>query len=336
MKEYNNLVKDIKNKNFLPIYFLEGEEPFYIDKISRLLEENVLTEEEKAFNQNIIYGNETDVDQIVSLAKQFPMGADKQLIIVKEAKNLAFEKSETFENYIKNPQPSTILAINFKYKSLDKRKSLTKLLGKQGYIFSGEKLYDNQVPGWIGSLCQSLGIEIDEKSKALLAEFLGTELSRIDNEIRKLQMILGSPKKITPEIIEQNIGISKEYNNFELRKALVEKNITQTYKIIDYFEKNPKANPMVLTFGTLISLFTNILIVHTLPVKTPQNIAKELRINPFFANEYLTGIKNYSLKKTTACIAYLRNADMKSKGVNSSSQATTKDILMEMAYKILH
>lgn len=336
MKEYNNLVKDIKNKKFLPIYFLEGEEPFYIDKISNLLEENVLNEDEKAFNQNIIYGTESDLDQIISLSKQFPMGAERQLLIIKEAKGLAFDKSEAFANYVKNPQPSTILAINFKYKSLDKRKSLTKLLTKQGYIFSSEKLYDNQVPAWIGSLCQSLGLEIDEKSKALLSEFLGTDLSRIDNEIHKLKLIIGEAKKITPEIIERNIGISKEYNNFELRKAIVEKNSTQAYKIVDYFEKNPKANPIVVTFGTLISLFSNILIVHTLSVKTPQNIAKELRINPFFANEYLTAIKNYSLKKTTACIAYLRDADMKSKGVNVSSLATNKDILMEMLYKILH
>ncbi|WP_128331536.1 DNA polymerase III subunit delta [Apibacter sp. HY039] len=336
MKEYNNLVKDIKNKKFLPIYFLEGEEPFYIDKISTLLEENVLNEDEKAFNQNIIYGTESDLDQIISLAKQFPMGSEKQLVIIKEAKGLAFDKSDTFENYIKNPQPSTVLAINYKYKSLDKRKSLTKLLNKQGYLFSSEKLYDNQVPAWIGSLCQSLGLDIDEKSKALLSEFLGTDLSRIDNEIHKIKLILGNSNKITPEIIERNIGISKEYNNFELRKAIVEKNLSQVYKIVDYFEKNPKANPIVLTFGTLISLFTNILIVHTLPIKTPQNIAKELRINPFFANEYLTAIKNYSLKKTTACIAFLRDADMKSKGVDVSSQATTKDILMEMLYKILH
>ncbi|PQL95431.1 DNA polymerase III subunit delta [Apibacter adventoris] len=336
MKEYNNLVKDIKNKKFLPIYFLEGEEPFYIDKISNLLEENVLNEDEKAFNQNIIYGTESDLDQIISLSKQFPMGAERQLLIIKEAKGLAFDKSEAFANYVKKPQPSTILAINFKYKSLDKRKSLTKLLTKQGYIFSSEKLYDNQVPAWIGSLCQSLGLEIDEKSKALLSEFLGTDLSRIDNEIHKLKLIIGEAKKITPEIIERNIGISKEYNNFELRKAIVEKNSTQAYKIVDYFEKNPKANPIVVTFGTLISLFSNILIVHTLSIKTPQNIAKELRINPFFANEYLTAIKNYSLKKTTACIAYLRDADMKSKGVNVSSLATNKDILMEMLYKILH
>lgn len=336
MKEYNNLVKDIKNKKFLPIYFLEGEEPFYIDKISNLLEENVLNEDEKAFNQTIVYGTETDLDQIISLAKQFPMGAERQLIIVKEAKGLPFDKSETFENYIKNPQPSTILVINFKYKALDKRKALTKLLNKQEYIFSSDKLYDNQIPTWIGSLCQSEGLEIDEKSKALLSEFLGNDLSRIDNEIHKLKLILRDSKKITPEIIEKNIGISKEYNNFELRKAIVEKNAAQAYKIVDYFEKNPKSNPIVLTFGTLVSLFSNILIVHTLPIKTPQNIAKELRINPFFANEYLTAIKNYSLKKTTACIAFLRDADMKSKGVQVSSQATTKDILMEMIYKILH
>ncbi|MDR2123234.1 MAG: DNA polymerase III subunit delta [Flavobacteriaceae bacterium] len=336
MKEYNNLVKDIKNKKFLPIYFLEGEEPFYIDKVSDLLEEHVLTEDEKVFNQNIIYGNEVDIDQIISLAKQFPMGAEQQLVIVKEAKGLAFDKSETFEAYVKNPQPSTVLVINFKYKTLDKRKSLTKLLAKQGYIFSSEKLYDNQVPAWINSLCLSLGLGTTEKSNALLAEFLGTDLSRIDNEIHKLKLIVGNSGKITPEIIERNIGISKEYNNFELRKAIIEKNSTQAYKIIDYFDKNPKANPIVLTFGTLISLFTNILIVHTLPVKTPQNISKELRINPYFANEYLTAIKNYSLKKTTACIAYLRDADMKSKGVDVSSQATSRDILMEMLYKILH
>ena len=152
MKEYNNLVKDIKNKQFLPVYFLQGDEPFYIDKINDLLEANVLKEEEKAFNQNIVYGTESDLDQLISLAKQFPMGADKQLLVIKEAKGLPFEKSEAFENYIKNPQQSTVLVINYKYKSLDKRRSLTKLLTKQGYIFSSEKLYDNQVPAWIGTV----------------------------------------------------------------------------------------------------------------------------------------------------------------------------------------
>ncbi|MDR3273535.1 MAG: DNA polymerase III subunit delta [Flavobacteriaceae bacterium] len=336
MKEFNNLVKDIKNKQFLPIYFLEGEEAFYIDKVSELLGNNVLSEEEKAFNQNIIYGLETDLDQIISLAKQFPMGAERQLVIVKEAKNLPFDKSEAFENYVKNPQISTVLVVNFKYKTLDKRKSVSKLLAKNGFLFTSIKLYDNQIPAWIGSLCQSLGLEIDEKSKALLAEFLGNDLSRIDNEVHKLQLIMGNSKKITPEIIERNIGISKEYNNFELRKAIVEKNVTQAYKIVDYFDKNPKSNPLVLTFGTLISLFSNMLIVHTLDVKSPQNIAKELKINPFFAGEYLTAIKKYPLKKTTACISYIRNADLKSKGLNVSSLASNKDILMEMLYRILH
>jgi len=336
MKEFNNLVKDIKNKRFLPIYFLEGEEPFYMDKISELLEDNVLSEDEKAFNQNVIYGLEADLDQIVSLAKQYPMGAERQLIIVKEAKGLAFDSSEAFENYVKNPQLSTVLAVNFKYKTLDKRKSVSKLLAKNGLLFTSTKLYDNQVPAWIGSLCQSLGLEIDEKSKIMLAEFLGNDLSRIDNEVRKLQLIMGNSRKITPEIIERNIGISKEYNNFELRKAIVEKNVTQAYKIVDYFDKNPKANPLVLIFGTLISLFSNILIVHTLDVKSPQNIAKELKINPFFANEYLTAIKNYPLKKTTACISYIRDADLKSKGLNASSLVSNKDILMEMLYKIFN
>lgn len=340
MKNFESLVKDIKNKNFLPIYFLEGEEPYYIDKISELLEKEVLSEEERGFNQTVVYGMETNLDDLIGLAKQFPMGAERQVVVVKEAGNLSFEgkagNKSAFESYVENPQLSTVLVVNYKYKSLDKRKSLSKLLAKNNFLHTSVKMYDNQIPAWIGDLCKNKGLAIDEKSKAMLTEYLGNDLLRIENEIEKLRLILGDKKAITPELIEKNIGISKEYNNFELRKAVVERNLTMAYKIVDYFGKNQKNNPIVVTLSALNSLFTNIIIAHTTADKSQKNLAAELKVSPYFVGEYFTAMKNFPLKKATGVIAILRETDMKSKGLGVSSQADMRDILMEMMYKIFH
>lgn len=336
MKEFETLIKDIETGNFSPIYFLEGEESYYMDKITDSLEKHVLREEEKEFNQSIVYGQETTLENILSLAKQFPMGADKQLVIVKEAQNISFDSKNNFEAYIENPQNTTILAFAYKYKNIDKRKSFAKLLSKKKYLFTSSKLYDSQLPEWIGKLCKFSGLIINEKGKSLLAEFLGNDLSRIENEINKLKLILGDKKEITAELIEKNIGISKDYNNFELRKAIINRNYIQAYIIADYFGKNQKTNPITLTISTLYTLFSNLIIVHSLEDKSKTNIAKELKINPFFVNEFFEGIKNYPLKKCTRIISILRIGDQQSKGINVSSQTKSKDILIEILYKIFH
>jgi len=328
------LIKDINNKNFLPIYFLAGDEPFFIDKITKALEDQVLTEEEKGFNQTIVYGQDVDMGNLIGIAKQFPMGSDRSLVIVKEAQHLS-RSIDQLVNYAENPQTTTVLVINYKGKSLDKRTKLYKSIQASKSYFEFKKLYDNEVPAWIENRVAQSNIAIDTKAKFLLAEFVGSDLSRLDNEIEKLATIVGKGNKITPDQIERNIGFSKDFNNFELRNALVLKNLAKAAQIIKYFGKNPKDNPLVLTITSLFSLFQNIIILHTLSDKSKANAAKELGVHPFFVEEYFTAAKNYPLKSSTKIISLIREYDLKSKGVNSTGNTSQADLLMELVIKIM-
>lgn len=328
-----NIIKDIKNKKIAPIYFLMGEEPYYIDLISKTIENEVLTEEEKGFNQNIIYGNDVDMSTILSYAKQFPMGSEKSVVIVKEAQHLS-RTIDQLESYAMQPQPSTVLVFNYKGKTLDKRKKLYKEIQKNGVLYESKKLYDNQLPDWIENKAKTYGFQIETKAKFLMAEFLGSDLSRIDNELEKLKLVASSGT-ITPEIIEKNIGISKDYNNFEFRKAIETKNGIQAYKIAKYFSENPKDNPLVVTLSILYQLFSGIIIYHSLSDKSQANVARELKINPYFVKDIQMAAQNYPLKKATRIISLLREADVKSKGVGTSGNVTDGDLLKELIFKIL-
>jgi len=260
MEAVKAIVTDIKQKNLKPVYFLMGEEPYYIDKISDFIADNVLTEDERGFNQMSLYGKETSIDEIVSNAKRFPMMAEHQVIIVKEAQEL----SRTIENlisYVENPQPTTVLVICYKYKKLDKRKKLYKAVQKNGVLFESKKLYENQVADWIRKVLNGKKYQISPKASALLVEFLGTDLSRINNELEKLFLVVPLGSEITPAHIEEHIGISKDYNNFELKKAIGERNITKAGKIVTYFSQNPKDNPFVLTVTLLHSFFTPAIVI---------------------------------------------------------------------------
>lgn len=334
MNEVKQLVTDIDNGDLKPIYFLMGEEPYYIDKISDYIEENVLAEEEKGFNQIVLYGRDVTIEDIIGHAKRYPMMADKQVVIVKEAQELS-RTIEKLSGYAENPQPSTVLVLNYKYKKIDKRKSLFKTLIKTGVVFESKKLYDNQVEDWIRRVLSFKEYSITPKAAQMLVEFLGTDLSKIDNELRKLQIILPKGTQITPDHIEMNIGISKDFNNFELRKAFGEKNVVKVHQIINYFADNPKDNPMLLTVSSLFNFFTQLLHLHGMIDKSPRSIASALRINPYFVNEYQTAAKNYPMKKLSSVIAILRDVDVKSKGVGANALPNS-DLLKELAVRILN
>ncbi|WJJ95580.1 DNA polymerase III subunit delta [Algibacter luteus] len=334
MDEVKQLVSDIKSKNLKPIYFLMGEESYYIDKISDFIEDNVLAEEERGFNQMVLYGRDVTVEDIVGNAKRYPMMAEHQVVIVKEAQDLS-RTIEKLASYAESPQPSTVLVINYKYKKIDKRKSLYKAIKKTGIVFESKKLYDNQVADWIRRVLSPQNYTITPKAAQMLVEFLGTDLSKISNELEKLQIILPEGTQITPDHIEENIGISKDYNNFELRKAIGERNALKAYKIVNYFADNPKENPMVVTVSLLFSFFSQLLHFHGLADKSPRNVASALKINPYFVNEYITAARNFPMRKVSAVVSALREFDVKSKGVGSNA-VPQGDLLKELLVRIFN
>ncbi len=334
MNEINQIVSDIKSGNIKPVYFLMGEEPYYIDKISDYIEQNVLDESEKGFNQAVMYGRDVSIEEIVASAKRFPMMAERQVLIVKEAQDLS-RNIEKLTSYVENLQPSTVLVLNYKYKKLDKRKKLYKAVAKNGLIYESKKLYENQVADWIRRVLGGKKYQVEPKASQMLVEFLGTDLSKIYNELEKLMTILPVGTIINPEHIEDNIGISKDFNNFELRKAVGEKDILKANRIINYFSQNPKNNPLVMTISLLNSFFTQLLIYHGLKNKSRDNVAKVLGIRPFFVVDYITAGKNYPMRKVAQIIALLRDADVKSKGVGASNQSQG-DILKELLFKMMH
>lgn len=310
-----------------------GEEPYYIDKLSDFIEQNVLSEEEKGFNQTVLYGRDVTIDDIVSTAKRYPMMAERQVVIVKEAQELS-RTIDKIESYLENPMESTVLVFCYKYKTLDKRKKATKLLAQKGIVYESKKLYENQVGDWIKRVLAGKKYSIEPKAAAMLVEFLGTDLSKINNELEKLQIILPAGSTINPQHIEENIGFSKDFNNFELLKALGSRNQAKAFHIAHYFSENPKANPLVVTTGIVFGFFVKVLKYHGLKDKNPKNVAVALGISTYFLNDYDVALKNYPMKKVSQIITSLRKIDVKSKGVGANlSQA---DLLKEMLYTIFN
>ncbi|AYN03914.1 MULTISPECIES: DNA polymerase III subunit delta [unclassified Flavobacterium] len=334
MDEVIKIVNDIKAGNIKPIYFLMGEEPYYIDKLAEYIEKNILSEEEKGFNQTVLYGRDVSVDDVVSAAKRYPMMADRQVIIVKEAQDLS-RTIDKLEAYATNPMETTVLVFCYKYKTLDKRKKVTKLLGQKGLVYESKKLYENQVGDWIKRVLSGKGYSIEPKANAMLVEFLGTDLSKINNELEKLQIILPKGTAITPTHIEENIGFSKDYNVFELRKAIGERNQIKAYKIAENFAHNPKDYPIVMTTGLIFGFFIQLLKYHGLKDKNPKNVATAIGVNPYFLKEYDLAIKNYPMRKVSQVVSALRDIDVKSKGVGANALPQS-DLLKEMLYKIFN
>jgi len=311
-----------------------GEEVYYIDKISDYIQDNVLSDEEKGFNQMVLYGRDVTIEDIVSHAKRFPMIADKQVVIVKEAQDLSRTIDKLVE-YAKNPQPSTVLVLCYKYKSLDKRKTVYKAIKKTGVIFESKRLYDNQVPDWIRRTLSTKGYKITPKASQMLVEYLGTDLSKINNELEKLQIVLPQGTEISPLHIEENIGISKDYNNFELLKAIGSRNSAKAFKIVNYFGENPKDNPMVVTVSLLFNFFSRLLQLHGMNDKSPRSVASALRVKPYFVSDYLEAARHFPMRKVSEIIAIIREFDLKIKGVNSNA-VPQKDLLKELLVRILH
>ncbi|HOP00220.1 MAG TPA: DNA polymerase III subunit delta [Bacteroidales bacterium] len=331
---YEQIIADLKKRIFRPVYFLAGEEPYYIDLITDFLEQNVLDEAEKSFNQVIYYGEDTSVPSIIDTARRFPMMSTHQLVIVKEAQTL--KKIEELLVYIEKPLISTILVINYKYKVPDKRTKFFKYLNSQGFYFESPRLRDHQVTAWIEKYLMTKGIKTDPSASAMLTEYLGTDLQKIANELEKLLITLKNDKPvITTALIEKNIGISKDFNNFELQKAVGEKNILKANMIVNHFAANQKDNPIVLTIASLLMHFSRLLTYHYLTDKSRNNVASALKINPYFVNEYEISASKYNAAKTIKVIGLLRTYDMKSKGFGDLS-SEPGDLLRELIYKILH
>jgi DNA polymerase-3 subunit delta len=331
-EKVKKIVDEIKRGDIKSVYFLMGEEAYYIDAIATFIEGAILSEEEKGFNQVVLYGRDVSIDDIVSQAKRYPMMAERQVVIVREAQEL----SRTIENlvpYVENPQLTTVLVFCYKYKTLDKRKKLSKAIAKNNVLFESKKLYENQVPDWIRRVLSGRGHTITPKAGQMLVEFLGNDLGKINNELEKLRLIIEPGEQITPELIEDNIGISKDYNNFELQKAIVDKNVKKTFAIMQYFSQNPKNNPLVLTLAILYGFFAKVLKYHSLSNKA--DALKVLRVSPYFLKDYEQAAKNYPMKRVSAIIASIRDIDMKSKGVGVSNLSQA-DLLKELLIKIFN
>jgi DNA polymerase-3 subunit delta len=331
--DFKQLLHSIRNKDFKPIYILHGDEPYFIDKISNVIEENALEEHERDFNQTIIYGRDADLVSLISELKGYPMMSERRLVVLREAQE--FKQIEQLESYVESPLDTTIFVICYKYKTLDKRKKVTKLFEKSGLVFESKKLYENQVGQWINRVLQAKKYSIEPKASAMLVEFLGTNLEKINNELEKLQIILPVGSTISANDIEENIGFSKDYNIFELRKAIGEKNQLKSYKIAQYFSENHKDHPMLMTTGMLFSFFVQLLQYHGLKDKNPKNVAAVLKVNPFFLKDYDIALRNYPMKKVSKIVTLLRDIDVKSKGVGSNS-LPQHELLKEMLVGIFN
>ncbi len=312
-----------------------GEESYYIDLIADYITDNVLSETEKEFNLTVVYGADVDIATVINAAKRYPMMSEYQVVIVKEAQ--AIRNMEELSFYLQKPLNSTILVICHKHGTLDKRKKLVAEVEKVGILFESKKIKDSQLPVFINSYMKRKGIDMEPKASAMLADFVGTDLSRLTGELEKLIITLpAGQKRVTPEQIEKNIGISKDYNNFELRSALVEKDILKANKIIKYFEENPKTNPIQMTLSLLFNFYSNLMLSYYSPEKTEQGIASWLGLkSPWAARDYLTAMRRYNGVKTMQIIGEIRYADAKSKGINNASMSDG-DILRELVFKILH
>ena len=334
-----SILKDLKEKKYAPVYFLQGEETYYIDMISDFIEDNVLTEAEKGFNQTILYGRDVATNVILTNARRFPMMSERQVVIVKEAQAVNDINKEAGQklltDYIQNPVPSTILVFCYKNKTLDKRKSLGKLIEKHAVALTTKKLYDNQVPAWVESYMKSKGFGITPKATQMLSDSIGNDLERLANEIDKMLINFKEKIQIDEGVVQKYVGISKDYNVFELQKALITKDVIKANKIVNYFEANSKKNPIIPIIAILFSFYSKLLIAFHAKDKSERNLASVLKVSPYFVKDYMFAMKNYNPMQVVNNIHYIREADLKSKGVDNIS-ATEGQILKELVFKLLH
>jgi len=330
---YQSVLKDLHQGKYAPVYLFDGDEPFFIDKLSDYIEEHALDESEKAFDQVVLYGKDVDALVVVDEIKRYPMMGGRRLVIVKEAQNL--KNPELLMNYVQNPLPNNILVLAHKYKKMDGKKAVTKYLRTHHVYVESKSLYENQLPAWIDEHMKAAGRHVEPNAAQMLAEFVGSDLSRLHNELTKLMQIVPATQNISAKDVEKNIGISKDYNNYELVDALARKDVLKANKIIKYFGENPKGSPSVVTTSVLYFYFSKLLIAQACPDKTTGGLASALKVAPFQTKNYLTGLRHYNIQKNARIIGYLREFDMRTKGKNNVS-TSDYDLLRELVFKILH
>src|ERR1035437_283907 len=331
---YDQIFTDLRKKQYSPVYFLMGEEPYYIDLISDFIQNNVLGDAEKEFDQTILYGKDVEISTVINAAKRYPMMGTHQVLIVKEAQLI--KAWDDLVHYLSNPLKSTILVFCYKYGTPDKRKKWFQEVGKVGITFESTKLRDYEIASWITKFAKSKNVAIEDKAVAMLAEYLGTDLSKLVNEMDKL--ILTKPadmRSITPELIEKNIGISKEFNVFELQAALINRDVLKANRIIRYFSENKKANPLVVVLSQLFKFFSDLMIYHYLSDKSQGAVASELKINPYFVKDYQKAAQSFGAWKTMNIISAIRETDARYKGIDNPS-TDEADLMKELIFKILH
>lgn len=331
---YEQIMTDLRRKAYRPVYFLMGEEAYYIDQISDYIQNNILDESEVDFNLSILYGKDVDIDTVINAAKRYPMMAEFQVVIVKEAQLI--KDWESLSYYLAKPLKSTILCFCYKYGKPDGRRIWVQDLNKHAIVFESKKLYDNQIGQWIRNYLGEKKVRITEKAEMMLTEFLGTDLSKIANELDKL-LITKAPNElqITPELIEKNIGISKDFNVFELQDALIKKDILKVNRIVRYFGENKKSNPIQMVLAQLFNFFSNLMMFHYLPDKSPAVVASELKVNPYFTKDYIQAAKSFNAWKTMQIISEIRTTDARSKGIDDTGTESAY-LLKELTFKILH
>ncbi|NVJ86074.1 MAG: DNA polymerase III subunit delta [Algoriphagus sp.] len=338
-KNPNDVIKDLKAGKFSPVYFLEGEEPYYIDLITKIIEETAIPEHERSFNQLAIYGKDANMGIVLNNARKFPMMAERQLVVIKEAQSLPDwgndGVSELLVKYLESPLPSTILVFAYKYKKIDGKTLLGKALNKHAVYVRSEKVADYKMREWVEAYIKETGHQIDAKAATLLADSIGNNLEVMTNEISKMLINFKEPTQITTDHISKYVGINKDYNNFELLKAIGYRNAYKANQIIQYFSQNPKNHPIIPLFSLIYFYFRQLILIHEHKAQTADQVASVLKMNPFIAREYLAVSRNYNLGKIIEVFKHIREADLRYKGVGSGSM-TDAEILRDLVYKILH
>ncbi|MGE4288447.1 MAG: DNA polymerase III subunit delta [Salinivirgaceae bacterium] len=341
MYTFDQILADINKKIYKPIYYLMGEESYFIDEITTKIEKSVLPEEERSFNQTVVYGKDVELSDLLNTARRFPMMSNYNVVIVREAQNIkgiegaSADEVDPLLLYAENPLKSTILVINLKGKTLDKRKKLFKLLDKNAVLFESKRIYENKVGEWITSQLKQAGYTIDIKASELMASQLGNDLSKVSKELEKLLVVIPKGGHITLKEVEENIGISKDFNVFELQNALGNRDVYKANLIINHMGQNPKTKSIIPLIAVLYTFFVKILLVHSANDKSKTGLASLLGVNPFFVSDYMQAARIYNVKRCVAIIGYLREYDTKSKGIDTPT-VDDMELMRELTYKILH
>ena len=328
----SSIIEAFKEKKFRPVYWLEGEEDYYIDKVVDYAEHHILTDSEAEFNLTVFYGKDAQWPDIINACRRYPMFSERQVVLLKEAQHM--REIDKLEPYIQNPLSSTIFVVSFKEKKVDGRTSLSRLLKKQAEVLTTKKMYDNQLPDWTNDLVNSKGYDISPKALLLLVDHIGNDLNRIENEVEKILVNLGHRKSIHEDDIEKYVGVSKEYNPFELQAAVMRKDMEKAIRIVQYFEANPKAAPIQLVLPTLYNLFSRTYMCFGQKAKDEKSVAANIGVNPFFVKDYLLTAKNYGYEGVEAALLLLHEYNLRSVGVNNPGNSDAS-LMKELMFKIM-